>query len=166
MLDVCEHLLWGRGWQVLDHVLGIQTAGASVDGTEGVLEIITALSGETRAQVFVSLASSVPKSALPPWPADANRETNHRRSQRGPKEPPEFLENITILCFEKRFSNQNSVIRLKSNILAPSKLLGWLRCYATETNPSNRTCVQELDIRMEQLYRTGQNNLAVFIRCF
>jgi len=33
--------------------------------------------------------------------------------------PPKFLENIFILCFEKRFSKQNSVIRLKSNILFP-----------------------------------------------
>jgi len=37
------------------------------------------------------------------------------------------------LCFERRFSKQNSVIRLKSNILAPPKFfrpptfLGWLR---------------------------------------
>jgi len=31
------------------------------------------------------------------------------------------------LCFERRFSEQNSVIRLKSNILAPQKFLGWLR---------------------------------------
>ena len=44
----------------------------------------------------------------------------HRRSQgsRGTM-PPTFLENIVILCFESRFSKQNSVIRLKSNILAP-----------------------------------------------
>ena len=35
--------------------------------------------------------------------------------------PPKFLENIVILCFERRFSKQNSVIRLKSNILAPPK---------------------------------------------
>jgi len=28
------------------------------------------------------------------------------------------LENIVILCFERHFSKQNSVIRLKSNILA------------------------------------------------
>jgi len=34
--------------------------------------------------------------------------------------PPIFLENIVILCFERRFSIQNSVIRLKSNILPPS----------------------------------------------
>jgi len=27
--------------------------------------------------------------------------------------PPKFLENIVILCFERRFSKQNSVIRLK-----------------------------------------------------
>jgi len=28
-----------------------------------------------------------------------------------------FLENIVILCFERRFSKQNSVIRLNLNIL-------------------------------------------------
>ena len=38
-----------------------------------------------------------------------------------------FLEKIAILCFERRFSKQNSVICLKSDILAPSKFLGWLR---------------------------------------
>jgi len=53
---------------------------------------------------------------------------NHKRSQ-GAKEPwpPKFLENIFILSFKRRFSKQNSVIRLKSNILAPTKFLGWLR---------------------------------------
>jgi len=47
----------------------------------------------------------------------------HRRSQGEPKGimPPKFLENIVILCFERRFSKQNSGIRLKSNILAPQK---------------------------------------------
>ena len=52
----------------------------------------------------------------------------------GPKGPssPKILENIVILCFERRFSKQNSVIRLKSNILTPQnflpppKYLGWL----------------------------------------
>jgi len=45
----------------------------------------------------------------------------HRRSQGGQMgyDLPRFLENIFILCFEKRFSEQNSVICLKSNILAP-----------------------------------------------
>jgi len=33
--------------------------------------------------------------------------------------PPKFLENIVILCFERRFSKENSVIRLRSNILLP-----------------------------------------------
>jgi len=28
-----------------------------------------------------------------------------------------FVERIVILCFERRFSKQNSVIRLKLNIL-------------------------------------------------
>jgi len=46
---------------------------------------------------------------------------------------PKFLEHIVILCFERRFSKQNSVIRPKANILAPCnifappKFLGWLR---------------------------------------
>jgi len=30
--------------------------------------------------------------------------------------PPQFLENVVILCFERRFYKQNSVNRLKSNI--------------------------------------------------
>jgi len=34
---------------------------------------------------------------------------------------PKFLENMVILCFERRFSKQNRVIRLKSNILPPSQ---------------------------------------------
>ena len=33
--------------------------------------------------------------------------------------PPKYLENIVILCFERRFSKQNNVIRLKSNIYPP-----------------------------------------------
>jgi len=47
--------------------------------------------------------------------------------------PPKCLENIVILCFERRFPKQNSVIHLKSSILAPKKIfgplkfLGWLR---------------------------------------
>jgi len=33
---------------------------------------------------------------------------------------PKFLEHIVILCFERRYPKQNSVIRLKSRILAPT----------------------------------------------
>jgi len=45
----------------------------------------------------------------------------HSRSQGGQRGhgPPKCLENIVILCFERRVSKQNSVIRLKSNILLP-----------------------------------------------
>jgi len=32
---------------------------------------------------------------------------------------PKFSENIVILCFERHFSKQNSVFRLKSNIFPP-----------------------------------------------
>ena len=41
--------------------------------------------------------------------------------------PPKFLEDTVILCFERQCPKQNSVIRLKSNILPPLKFLGWLR---------------------------------------
>jgi len=49
----------------------------------------------------------------------------HRRSQGGGQRVhgPRFIENIVILCFERRFSKQNSVIRLKSNIFA-SQIFG------------------------------------------
>jgi len=46
----------------------------------------------------------------------------HRRSQgvgQMGHVPAKLLENIFNLCFEKRFSKQISVIRLKSNILSP-----------------------------------------------
>jgi len=36
---------------------------------------------------------------------------------KGAMPPPKFVENIVILCFERRFSKQNSVIRLKLNSL-------------------------------------------------
>jgi len=44
------------------------------------------------------------------------------RGQKG-HGPPKFVENIVILCFERRFSKENRV-RLKSNILAPPKIFG------------------------------------------
>ena len=63
----------------------------------------------------------------------------HRRNQGGQRShvPPKILENIVILCFERRFSKQNSVIPVKSNILAikffvPPQFLGLLRhCLAS-----------------------------------
>jgi len=45
------------------------------------------------------------------------------RGAKGAMPPLKFLENIVILCFERRFAKQNSVIRLKSNILAPPNFL-------------------------------------------
>ena len=41
---------------------------------------------------------------------------------RGAMGPLKSFENIVILCFERRFSKQNSVIRLKSNILPPPNI--------------------------------------------
>ena len=38
--------------------------------------------------------------------------------------PSKFLENIVILCFERRFCKENRVIRLVSNSLPPPKIFG------------------------------------------
>jgi len=46
--------------------------------------------------------------------------------------PTKFVEFIAILCFERRFSKQNGVIRLKSPILATPNF--WSG-YATATVP-------------------------------
>ena len=45
---------------------------------------------------------------------------------KGAMSPQKFLEHIVILCFDRRFSKQNSVFCLKSDILAPPKFLDWL----------------------------------------
>ena len=50
----------------------------------------------------------------------------HRRSKGAyGAMPPQFLEHIVILCFERRYPKQNSVIRLKPNILPPPNYLVW-----------------------------------------
>ena len=53
----------------------------------------------------------------------------HRCSQGGPSGPcpPKFFKNIVILCFERRFSKQKSVIRLKLNSLLPPNFWAGLR---------------------------------------
>ena len=51
---------------------------------------------------------------------DDDSDSTHRRSQGGQRGyAPQFFKNIVILCFERRFSKQNNVIHLKSNIFAP-----------------------------------------------
>jgi len=61
--------------------------------------------------------------------ATVNDRLSHRRCQGGPKRPcpPKFLEYVVILCFQSRFSKQNSVIRLKSNIFSPKMFFLSLR---------------------------------------
>jgi len=52
--------------------------------------------------------------------------------------PPKGLENMVILCFERRFFKQNRVIHLKSNILAPQffwPLPNFWAGYATVMDP-------------------------------
>jgi len=47
--------------------------------------------------------------------------------------PPQIFRTYSHLCFERRYHKQNSVIRLKPNILYPTKFfdspkfVGWLR---------------------------------------
>jgi len=50
--------------------------------------------------------------------------TQSRRGSQGAREvihTPQFLAYLVILCFERRYSKHNTVVRLKSNILFPSK---------------------------------------------
>jgi len=51
---------------------------------------------------------------------------SHRRSQRGlgSHVTPQNFRIYRHLCFERRYHKQNSVIRLKSNILTPTKFFG------------------------------------------
>jgi len=70
--------------------------------------------------------------------------TKHRRSQgglRGQCFPPKFLEHIIILCLERRFPEQNSVIRLKNQNFAAPQFLIWRRsCHKTWGLSSQYTC--------------------------
>ena len=67
-------------------------------------------------EVNFHLSGHVTKQNMHFWAQ--TRPHEHRCSQ-GWGMPPKFLEHIVILCFERRYLKQNSVIRLKSNILAP-----------------------------------------------
>jgi len=59
---------------------------------------------------------------------------------------PQILENLVIWCIERRFFKQNSVIRLKWNIVlppkifAPPKFLGW--CSIISSRDSKLAIVQ------------------------
>jgi len=52
----------------------------------------------------------------------------HRCGQGGQRgyAPQKILENIVILCFQRGFSKQNNVIRVKSNMLLPPNF--WAGC--------------------------------------
>jgi len=53
----------------------------------------------------------------------------HRLSQGELRRPwlHQLSEYLVILCFDRRYTKQNNVTRLESNILAHPKILGWLR---------------------------------------
>jgi len=77
---------------------------------------------------------------------------------------PKLLENILNLCFERRFSKQNSIIRLKSNILPPQKILGWLRhCRCRSSYPLVKFLSEAL--LMKDLTNAAQINFYLFCKC-
>jgi len=65
--------------------------------------------------------------------------------------PPKFLENIVILCFERRFSKQNSVIRLKSNIFPPPKIFGLATPLDTGIHSPGMALPRTLWVRLNRL---------------
>jgi len=55
--------------------------------------------------------------------------------------PPKFLENIVILCFKRRFSKQNSVIRQISNIFSPQNFWpGYTTCHTWSNDCLQQGC--------------------------
>ena len=80
----------------------------------------------------------------------------HRRSRRGQRgHAPNVLEDIVILCFERRFSKQNSIIHLKSSILARSKFFGPSQIFglATPLCPNSERFVKALNGKLRK--KTG-----------
>jgi len=61
--------------------------------------------------------------------------SGHKRSQGSVNRvmPPKFLENKVILCFERRYPNQNSVFRRELKIFAlQTFMLATLFCHVTD----------------------------------
>jgi len=80
-----------------------------------------------------------------------NKGIDVARGAKGAMPLPKCLENIAILCFERRFSKQNSVIRLKSNILA---LPNFWAGYATEHRHSKTTCPDLCHVQKDYAKKT------------
>jgi len=77
----------------------------------------------------------------------------HRRSRRGQRgHAPNVLEDIVILCFERRFSKQNSIIHLKSSILARPKFFGPSQIFglATPLCPNSERFVKALNGKLRK----------------
>ena len=69
---------------------------------------------------------------------------------------PKYLENIVILCFERRFSKQNSVIHLQSNIVPP---LNFWAGYATSRAGFGLKFVTMFRADVGLAYKTYKNNI-------
>ena len=95
--------------------------------------------------------------------------TNHRRSQGGQRgHTPQFLENIVVLCFERRFSKQNSFIRLNQTFCPPKKTFGLPQIFGLAT-PLLPTTVSKFHVSLTMVCFFGRfkarcNVTAVF--CF
>jgi len=70
------------------------------------------------------------------------------------------LENMVILCFERRFSKQNRVIRLKSNILPPQNFRAG---YATDPH---RKSVQESVLWTPKHLRINTRTELQLLECY
>jgi len=79
--------------------------------------------------------------------------------------PLKFLEHIVLLCFERRFPKENSVIRLKSNILASTKCLGWQR-YWSEKPRLQGTGIPLIEISNKLLLCNNLNDALTYVPFF
>ena len=67
---------------------------------------------------------------------------------------PTFLENTVILRFERLFSKQNSVIRLKSNILAPPNFFDPTTALNSFTKPSQALFRTKTSSRIKTMFQS------------
>ena len=62
--------------------------------------------------------------------------------------PSTFLEYLVILCFERRHPKQNTVVRLKSNVLPPSNCLPTQKTESIHLLPIGPTTVFKRPMRL------------------
>jgi len=84
--------------------------------------------------------------------------------QRGHGPFPKFLEYIVILCFERRFAKQNSIIRLKSNILPRPKIFGLATSlFVVSIERNNTTC--NVQVKRQKSTNVDSSRSYLPLRC-